>query len=50
MAVGVAGTSIARVIRPLLPLWLVMVAALMVVTYVPWLSLWLPRVFGYMGS
>ncbi len=44
---GVAGTSITRVLRPLLPLFLAMVAALLVVTYVPWLSLWLPRVFGY---
>jgi tripartite ATP-independent transporter DctM subunit len=44
---GVAGTSITSVIRPLLPMYLAMVAALLVVTYVPWLSLWLPRVFGY---
>lgn len=44
---GVAGTSIASVVRPLLPLFLAMVAALMVVTYVPALSLWLPRLFGY---
>jgi tripartite ATP-independent transporter DctM subunit len=44
---GVAGTSITSVIRPLLPMYLAMVAALLVVTYVPWLSLWLPMVFGY---
>jgi len=44
---GVAQTSIASVIRPLVPLFLAMVLALMVVTYVPWLSLWLPRMFGY---
>ncbi len=44
---GVARTSITSVLRPLLPLFLAMVAALLVVTYVPWLSLWLPRVFGY---
>jgi tripartite ATP-independent transporter DctM subunit len=44
---SVAQTSIASVIRPLLPLFLAMIAALMVVTYVPWLSLWLPRLFGY---
>lgn len=44
---GVAETRIAAVVRPLLPLFLAMIAALMVVTYVPWLSLWLPGLFGY---
>ncbi len=44
---GVAQTSIASVIRPLLPLFLAMILALMIVTYVPGLSLWLPRMFGY---
>jgi len=44
---GVAGTSITRVIRPLLPMYVAMVAALIVVTFVPWLSLWLPGVFGF---
>jgi tripartite ATP-independent transporter DctM subunit len=44
---GVAQTSIASVIRPLLPLFLAMVMALMIVTYVPALSLWLPGLFGY---
>jgi tripartite ATP-independent transporter DctM subunit len=44
---GVAGTSITSVVRPLLPMYVAMVLALLVVTYVPWLSLWLPRVFGY---
>jgi tripartite ATP-independent transporter DctM subunit len=47
VGVGVAQTSIARVIRPLLPLFLAMIAALMIVTYVPALSLWLPRLLGY---
>lgn len=44
---GVAGTSIAQVVRPLVPLFIAMIVALMIVTYVPELSLWLPRVFGY---
>jgi TRAP-type C4-dicarboxylate transport system permease large subunit len=44
---GVAGTSITRVIRPLLPMYVAMVLALIVVTFVPWLSLWLPGVFGF---
>jgi tripartite ATP-independent transporter DctM subunit len=44
---GVAKTSIASVVRPLMPLFLAMIAALMIVTYVPAISLWLPRAFGY---
>jgi len=44
---GVAQTSITRVIRPLLPLFVGMIVALLIVTFVPWLSLWLPGVFGY---
>ena len=44
---GVAGTSITRVIRPLLPMYFAMVLALIVVTFVPSLSLWLPSVFGF---
>jgi tripartite ATP-independent transporter DctM subunit len=44
---SVAKTSIASVVRPLMPLFLAMIAALMVITYVPWISLWLPRLFGY---
>jgi tripartite ATP-independent transporter DctM subunit len=47
IGVGVANTTITRVIRPLLPLFLAMVVSLFVVTYVPELSLWLPRFFGY---
>lgn len=44
---GVAGTRITEVVRPLLPLFAAMVVGLLVVTYVPALSLWLPRLFGY---
>jgi tripartite ATP-independent transporter DctM subunit len=47
VGVGVAQTTIARVVRPLLPLWFAMIFALLVVIYVPALSLWLPRLFGY---
>ena len=47
VGVGVAKTSITTVIRPLLPLFLAMVVALLVITFVPALSLWLPRLFGY---
>ncbi|MFD3000667.1 TRAP transporter large permease [Pontibacter toksunensis] len=43
---GVADISISKVIKPLVPLFLAMIAALLLITYVPELSLWLPRVFG----
>ena len=43
---GVAGVPITRVIRPLMPFYIAMIVSLMIVTYVPELSLWLPRVFG----
>lgn len=47
VGVGVAGTTIEKVVKPLLPLFIAMVIALLVVTFVPELSLWLPRLFGY---
>jgi len=45
--VGIAGTTIQEVVRPLMPLFIAMLVALMLVTYVPELSLWLPRMFGF---
>ncbi|MEM1122344.1 MAG: TRAP transporter large permease [Bacteroidota bacterium] len=47
VGVGIAGTTIQKVVRPLLPLFIAMLVALMLVTYVPELSLWLPRLFGF---
>lgn len=47
IGVSVAGTTIRKVIRPLLPLFVAMLVALMLVTYIPQLSLWLPGVFGF---
>lgn len=47
VGVGVANTTIEAVLRPLLPMFLAMLVALLVVTFVPALSLWLPRLFGY---
>ena len=46
VGVGVAGTTIQRVVRPLLPLFLAMIISLLLVTYIPALSLWLPGLFG----
>jgi len=44
---SVANTKIQHVIKPLLPMFVVMILTLLLVTYVPELSLWLPHVFGY---
>jgi tripartite ATP-independent transporter DctM subunit len=46
VGVSIAQTTIAKVIRPLLPFFLVMIIALMIITYIPALSLWLPGIFG----
>ncbi len=42
---SVAELSIQKVIRPLMPLFLIMIAVLMLVTYIPEITLWLPRLF-----
>ena len=43
---GVARVGVAEVIRPLLPLLVAMVAVLVLITFWPALSLWLPGLFG----
>lgn len=45
VGVGIAGTTIEKVIKPLLPLFIAMIVALFLVTYFPELSLWLPSLF-----
>lgn len=47
VGVSVAQTSIQKVVKPLLPLFVAMLIALILVTYIPALSLWLPGVFGF---
>ncbi len=47
---GVAGIELRRVIPALLPLYAAMVAALVLVTLVPEISLALPRAFGFVAS
>jgi tripartite ATP-independent transporter DctM subunit len=46
VGVGIAETTVEKVLKPLFPLFLAMVLALLVVTYFPGLSLWLPDLFG----
>jgi TRAP-type C4-dicarboxylate transport system permease large subunit len=43
---SVGKTSIARVLGPLLPMFFAMLLALLLITYLPALSLGLPGVFG----
>ncbi len=44
---SVANVKIDRVIKPLLPMFLAMIVVLLLVTYIPQLSLWLPQFFGF---
>lgn len=44
---SVSKVRIESVIKPLLPMFLAMIAILMLVTYIPKLSLWLPQFFGF---
>ena len=44
---GVGKTTIAQMVKPLLPFYLAMVIALLLVTYIPWITLVLPRAFGF---
>jgi len=49
VGVGIAKTTIEKVVKPLLPLFVAMIVALFLVTYFPELSLWLPRKFGLLN-
>ncbi len=44
---SVAKIGIGEVIKPLIPFFIAMIAVLLLVTYLPALSLWLPGVFGF---
>jgi tripartite ATP-independent transporter DctM subunit len=46
LSCAIANTTIARMLRPLLPMYAAMIAALLLVTYVPAISEWLPRQLG----
>jgi len=48
VATSITKVPIARVVKPLMPYFLVMVATLLLITYVPWFTLLLPHLFmGY---
>lgn len=44
---SVSGVKIDKVIRPLLPMFVVMIISLLLITYLPKLSLWLPQQFNF---
>lgn len=44
---GIGQTTIAKLIKPLIPFYLALLFSLAIVTYLPEVSLWLPRLFGY---
>jgi TRAP-type C4-dicarboxylate transport system permease large subunit len=44
---SVANVKIDRVIKPLLPMFLAMIVVLLIVTYIPQVSMWLPGLFGF---
>jgi C4-dicarboxylate transporter DctM subunit len=46
VATGIAKVNMAKMIRPLIPYFLVMAVSLLLITYVPWLAVALPRMTG----
>jgi TRAP-type C4-dicarboxylate transport system permease large subunit len=48
VACAVGKTRVAEIVRPLMPMYVAMFVALLLVTYVPGISEWLPRAFGLM--
>jgi tripartite ATP-independent transporter DctM subunit len=46
LASSVGNTTIARVVPRAVPFFIAMVVALLLITYIPWISLWLPRRLG----
>ena len=43
---SISNLKITQVIKPLIPLFIAMIIALMLITFIPGLSLWLPEIFG----
>jgi len=44
---SVANLPIMKVVKPLIPFFIAMIITLLIVTYIPDLSLWIPTLFGY---
>jgi TRAP-type C4-dicarboxylate transport system permease large subunit len=44
---AISGIKVNKLFKSMLPLYGIMVIALMLITFVPDLSLWLPKILGY---
>lgn len=44
---SVSKIGIGSVIRPMIPLYLAMIVVLILVTFIPWLSMWIPGLLGF---
>ncbi|MBN2411545.1 TRAP transporter large permease [candidate division KSB1 bacterium] len=44
---GIAETTITKILRHILPFFLAMVIVLFIVTYIPWISIIIPKLFGF---
>jgi len=44
---GIANTTIPKVIKPLIPMFIAMTITLLIITFVPELTMFLPKLFGY---
>jgi C4-dicarboxylate transporter DctM subunit len=47
---GISGTPIESVVRPLIPFLLILLATLLLISYVPGITLFFPSLLGYIGS
>ena len=47
MMVKITGVPLKDIVREMFPFNAAMIAALILITYIPWLTLVLPRLFGY---
>jgi C4-dicarboxylate transporter DctM subunit len=49
MMVKVTGVPLKAIVREMIPFQIVMIIALLLITYVPWFTLVIPRLLGYQG-
>ena len=49
MMVKVTGVPLKDIVREMIPFHAAMIVALILITYIPWLTLVVPRLFGYQG-
>ena len=47
VACSVGNVSVTKVVKPLMPYFIILVIALLLITFIPRISLFLPMLFGY---